>query len=351
MSATKEEVERYRKQLSAIAANLGLRGRANLEERVIQACTERVAQIASQCGEPNRLSDLLDCVALGLGLKIVEVGSRADIERLLKEIPPAGEPAMARIPLEFDDKTDAMVIKRIGQKAWEQPYLAVINAMGWHGARTYFSKWHEIGHLLAEGHQLDFAFRKTPYTAGERQEPLERIVDKIAGSLAFYPPIFRPALEQVLGANQEITFTAVQRVRSEIIPEASLEATTMACLEATDRPMLYVRASFAHKKTEARELDMPDLFPETRQVPEKKLRVSKAIANTAARSLGFRLFRHMSVPGGSLVEQAYLKQADVSGIEELALWPCDPRTKRASLQVESRFQKDNVTALLTLRDS
>lgn len=59
----------------------------------------------------------------------------------------------------------------------------------------------------------------------------------------------------------------------------------------------------------------------------------------------------MSFPGGRLVEQAYLKKTDVSGIEELALWPCDPWAKRASLQVESRFQQDNVTAMLTLRDS
>lgn len=350
MSATKEELEKYRNELAKIATNLGLQGRGRLEERILQACTERVAQIAGRL-KPDRLSDLLDCVALELGLRIVEVGDQADIDRLLKEIPPTTEPALARIKHEFDEKTDAMVVRRISHKNWEPPYLAVINAMGWHRARRYFSKWHEIGHLLAEGQQLDFAFRKTPYVAGERPEPLEKIVDKIAGSLAFYPPIFRPALEQVLGADREMTFDAVQKVRAEIIPEASFEATTMACMEATDRPMLYVRATLAHKKTEARVLDMPDLFPETRQVPEKKLRVSKAIANTAARTLGLRLFRHMSVPGGSLVEQAFLKQADVSGIEELALWPCDPRAKRASLKVESRFQQDSVTALLTLRDS
>ena len=33
------------------------------------------------------------------------------------------------------------------------PYLAVINCRGWHHARRYFSKWHEVVHLLLDGKQ------------------------------------------------------------------------------------------------------------------------------------------------------------------------------------------------------
>lgn len=344
MSTTKEELVKHQKALAKIAENLGLQGRANLEERIIQACTERVAEITARLS-PERLPDLLQCVAAELGLRIVEVENRGDIDQLLKQIPPSVEPAMARIPLEFDDETDAMVIKRLGQKSWEPPYLAVINAMGWHRARRYFSKWHEISHLLAEGRQLDFAFRKTPFSSGERLEPLERIIDNIAGSLAFYPPIFHPALKQALGSNQSISFGAVEKVRNDVIPEASMEATTMACMKATNRPMLYVRAAWAHKKSEARKLEAPDLFPETLEVPEKKLRVAKVFPNAAASKLGFRLFRHMSIPAGSLIEQAFKEKTSISGSESASLWPCD---STAPVRVECRIQKDDVVALLSL---
>src|SRR5262249_12993533 len=84
------------------------------------------------------------------------------------------------------------VHQRQNRADWEMPYLAVINCRGWHRSRRYFSKWHEVIHLLLDGRQLRFAFRKR---AAERKHPEEVLVDKIAGELAFHPDLFGPVFQ------------------------------------------------------------------------------------------------------------------------------------------------------------
>ena len=104
------------------------------------------------------------------------------------------------------------------------PYLAVINCRGWHKSRRYFSKWHEVIHLLLDGKQLRFAFRKR---AAKRKHPEEILVDKIAGELAFHPDLFGPVFQTELEAAGRLTFEVVERVlwRSLRMPVANPHST------------------------------------------------------------------------------------------------------------------------------
>ena len=140
---------------------------------------------------PETFQNFLSTPPPSLGLEIVEVHGDHDLKSLLERIPPTREPALARVRMELDDKTDAVVLQRQNPEPWERRYLAVINCRSWHAHRRYFSKWHELVHLLLEGRQLRLEFRRTGV---ERKHPEEILVDKIAGELAFFPPVFVPIL-------------------------------------------------------------------------------------------------------------------------------------------------------------
>jgi hypothetical protein len=95
-------------------------------------------------------------------------------------------------------------------------YLAIIDARGPRKARAYFTAWHELAHLLLyPPRQLVLeGCRRTPTDDAKQKDPVESAVDQIAGLLAFWEPLFMPALL----ANKELTFEAIgarrQRTRS-----------------------------------------------------------------------------------------------------------------------------------------
>ena len=165
--------------------------------------------------------------------------------------------------------------------------------------------------------QLRLAFRKTDV---ERKHPEEILVDKIAGELAFYPPIFVPILLEEIGENRRLTFAAIDRVRQRIAPEASWHATLLAAVRHSPQPIYAVRAQLGLKKSEERQAK--DLLSTVTEPPAAKLRVKEAIANAAAEALGIRVHLNMEVPADSVAARAFDAPRGTiqSGREDLSLW-------------------------------
>ena len=225
---------------------------------------------------------------------------------------------LARLAAELDDSTDAVILQRQNRADWEMPYLAVINCRGWHRSRRYFSKWHEVIHLLLDGKQLRFAFRKR---AAKRKHPEEVLVDKIAGELAFHPDLFGPCSRLNWKSAGRLTFDVVERVLAEIAPDASRESALYACVRHCPEPVFFLKARLLYKNSERRQLD--DLLSGLDDVnlPQPKLRVQSSSANDAAAQLGVRFHENMQVPETSLVSQAFNGSEDrVEGQEPLEIW-------------------------------
>lgn len=325
----KAEQQAYHKVLAKIGKGLALKGRID-ENAIVAHCLDQIDTMVAKSGTViNDLDKLRDLVASQLDLTIHEIRSPEDLKGLLLKYPPTKEPVMARIPVELDDKTDAIVVHRPNCQAWDRPYLAVINCMGDHFYKRYFSKWHEIVHLLLEGRQMTFAFRRTHES--EKQQPLEQLVDRVAGHLAFYSPLFRPAFEETISSTG-LNFAAINTVRAKVAPEASRQATTMACVKHSPKPVLYVRLGMSLKKTERAMLAEPDLFPETKVVPEPKLRVLDSVSNEAAQKLGLQMFRNMSISDESLAARALKTGNSVEGQESFSLWRDDVPLKRVTIE-------------------
>jgi len=311
-----EERDAYQRELRSAAKRLGLPVLGNIEATLLRHATEAIAALSSKCNLGD-LSELLQHAATSLDLEIVEIHEDRDLRSLLDRIPPTKEPALARVQMELDDKTDAIVLQRQNPEPWDRRYLAVINCRTWHAYRRYFSKWHELVHLLLEGRQLRLAFRKTDV---ERKHPEEILVDKIAGELAFYPPIFVPTLLEEIDEARRLTFAAIERVRKRIAPEASWHATLLAAVRHSPQPIYAIRARLGLKKAEERQTT--DLLSSVTEPPVSKLRVRDASANAAAEALGIRVHLNMEVPTASIAAKAFEAAWGTvqSGREDLGLW-------------------------------
>lgn len=313
---TSEQREAYQRELRAAAKRLGLPSHGNIESALLRHATDAIAALLTKCS-PGNLSELLQHAATSLGLEIVEIHGDHDLKVLLERIPPTREPALARVQMELDDKTDAVVLQRQNPEPWERRYLAIINCRSWHVHRRYFSKWHEFVHLLLEGRQLRLSFRKT---GTERKHPEEILVDKIAGELAFYPPFFAPILLDEIGDNSNLTFATIDRVRQRIAPDASWHSTLVAAVRHSPRPVYAIRAQLGLKKNE--EQQARDLLSTVTDPPAAKLRVKEATANAVAEGLGIRVHLNMEVPVESVAGKAFESPSTSpqGGREDLGLW-------------------------------
>ena len=346
---TKDERAAYQLELRGAAKRLGLSSRGDIEARIVQHLTERVRGWMGAHGQPDNLGDLLELVATSLDLEIVEIHSDDDLDALLERIPPTREPVFAVLATELDDRTDAIVLQRQHRAdPSEMPYLAVVNCKGWHRFRSYFSKWHEIVHLLLDGAQLRFAFRTTPI---EHKHPEEVLVDKIAGVLAFHPDIFEPVLSKEIARAGRLTFDVVDKVRQQVAPDASRHSTLLACIRHCSQPVCLFKVVLGLKKREERQLF--DLLAglNEEKVPTEKPRVREPSASPALRRLGIRLHSNMEVPRASVVMSMFETPTSPScdGRERLEIWRTSSSgpVGRGPAHVEARRFGEQLWCLLT----
>lgn len=121
-------------------------------------------------------------------------------------------------------------------------WVAVLN-MTHTKDRAYWNRFHELSHRLAEPPQLSLPFRRQLF--GD-DDPVERLIDTIAGHLAFHPRIFSPHLRKV--QHKGLTFDLVQQIRMDYAPSASLLSVSNAVVKMWDRPALGFIASEKPKK-------------------------------------------------------------------------------------------------------
>jgi hypothetical protein len=174
----------------------------------------------------------------------------------------------------------------------------VIDCRGTKAARRFFSRWHELAHLLTLPPTASTpVHRSTTEATGT-----ERLMDVVAAELGFHETLFRPCLEAELARGGGLTFAGVDRVRAGYAPEASRQATLRACVNRLSAPVMLVEASLGFTKDEETRFELEPI-PSRR--PKPCLRVTQAMANAAARRCGLRIPLRMRVPAGSILSRAY----------------------------------------------
>jgi len=169
----------------ALATELGLRGRP--VEAVVRFCEERIGCWAADAGGVGTVAALEQLVADRLQLAFEDVCSDDDLGQVIGKYVAQGEYVFATLPDELDPTTFGLTIKRKYRRpASRDKYVAVIDCRGDKAARRFFTRWHEIAHLLVLEKELDAPVRRSAH------DPVERLMDEIAGRIGFYEPIFGP---------------------------------------------------------------------------------------------------------------------------------------------------------------
>ena len=344
--------EAYRAEVNRVAASLALPITENVEQEIIDHFVDRLRTWVTLHGAPQNLSELTADFATSLEMQFAEVFDQEDMDQLLLSMPRGEQATVAMLKTEFGDQTDAVTIRRSQRKSWERPYLAIINCQDWHELRRYYSKWHEIVHRLIEGQQLRFAFR---HTKVDRPEPEEILVDRIAGTLAFFPDIFKPVVVEEIQIDGCLTFRSIDRVRERVAPDASREATTMACLRHVGHPAWLMRCGLGLKVSEQRGLWSPQLSLIPAARPKEKLRVQASFPNPAARDADTRFFSNMRVPSSSIIAAIFNGEKDSREGEKESLdaWETSSGGPIGSgtIHVEAEWVTDNeVWAIAQLLD-
>ena len=233
-----------------IANDLGLKRLSNAEMAIRNYCLKKVKGIVATFGEIKDLNQLLDVVSSHLKMKFEEIHDDEDLELIARKYMEKKELIFSRLHQELDESTDGLLVRLHNAKPWEPKYVAVINCRGNKIWRAYFSKWHEVSHMLTTPPtQMTFQFRRTP---SFKKAVKEQIVDRVAGDLAFYEEIFYPALAKEIAIEGRLTFSVIENLRENVCNGASRESTLRGAIRQVPVPQLLVIAGLGYKKDEER---------------------------------------------------------------------------------------------------
>lgn len=278
-------------------------------------------------GSPIPIADLDSLrlmVADKFRVKLEFINDDRDIDRIATWHSEFHSLLRQRLVVEFlHSDTEGITLER---EEWDPRffrYLAVVDGRGERVTRAYFTAWHELAHLLVHPMQLPFpGFRRTPAAAERAKNPIESVVDHIAGRVAFHPPLFRPALERAMADHGGLTFTALEAARDSAAPTASLFAAAMGSIQVLTTPALFVTAEMALKAEERRFSRGPQHTMDfAATTVQEKLRVITVAPNELVSGGDLGIRRNMRVPSESVLAQAHRSSVDVTlGADEDQGW-------------------------------
>lgn len=226
------------------------------------------------------------------------------------------------------------------QERFEPQFVSVIDCRGDKAFRCYFSKWHELAHLLTLTPQMRLVFRRTHVSTVD-QDPEEALMDVIAGEMGFLRD-FLPG-----DTGNDISFDSIQQIREEYCPNASAQAATIGIVKALPLPCILLEAKMALRKDEAASaLQMGLGIGEARPTPA--LRAVHVTVNGAAREAGIRLHKNWRVPEQSIVSRVFNEGGRSRSTEDLSWWVTSSgsRLDPCPVAVEAKKSRDSVRALL-----
>lgn len=332
-------------EIVELAAELGVGSGAPVDG-ILAYCRRRIDAWVAEAGGVADIDGLETLVTDRLQMTFEEIRSDDDWDRLT-EVYARGkkEFVFAAMRSKFDDDANltygALVQRRHAGADDPDRYVAVIDCRGFKLARRFFTRWHEIAHRLTT-----HADMPEPVYRSEH-DPIERLMDEIAGHVGFYEPIFDPTYRQASQGKRHLSFGMVQEIIDAAFPAASFQATLFACSRRLTTPVVYLEAMLAHKKEVKRKMATPSLFGDA--PPPGELRAVKVIPNKAAFEDGFTIPTNMRVPPGTAIHRLFDAEPQTSenASEDLSQWESKGRTlERRAIVVEGRKVADRVIAIV-----
>jgi hypothetical protein len=280
-------------------------------DNILDFCHQRIrGWLRGRRGLPT-IPELEAIVCEKLHLVIEEFHTDEELNEIIKRYVAVGEFGFAALATDFDDKTFATLLERThATRHSKDRYVAVVDCREAKGARRFFTRWHEIAHVLTIYRQLELPLHRS---RGE-DTAMERLMDKIAGDIGFFEPVLRPVLNNAIVNGNGLTFDTIEEVRQGFCPQASFQSTLKACVARVGTPIVYVEASLALKKRERLKSRQIEFLP--REKPKEKLRAVIIVPNASAHGV-IEIHRNMEVPPTSIIYRTFFGDPELGDVNEL----------------------------------
>lgn len=329
-------------QVYQLARELGVRvSRSDaVVPAIMQYCEQQICQLMQGLPSCETLTEMLEWVANRLGTSFIMIHTDEDLQRVKQEYLERREPGFIQLEEELAPHVFGLTIKLQNREPWEQEFVSIIDCRGEKAMRSYFTKWHELAHLLTLTRHKRLVFKRT-HTFVNGGDPEERLMDIIAGHFGFYPRIARKFM------NEEISFNAIWRLREQLCPEASLQASLINFVRCWNHPCILLRAESALKKDE--EAQLCQGYFDFLDAPQPVLRAVQVSSNDLARKRRFIIHENMRVPERSIISWVFSRAVLYGEGEECLSWweasngACLPR---CAVRVKARWSGQSVEALV-----
>jgi hypothetical protein len=322
-----------------LADDLGLSSSCTPVSDIVTFCKKKVRQFLAEFNGCAKPSELLGIVANKLGTLFVEIHSDAEMKNTISTFVGRGEIAFANLASELAGDVYGITLKLMRAARFDLPYVSAIDCRDSKSKRSYFTKWHELGHLLILTDQRRLAFRRT-HSLHEPKSPEESLVDILAGEFAYYAPMIRPL------AHGEISFEKIGAIRDEVCPDGSFTSATIGVAKAWPHPCILLEARLASKKGDGNPDQGTMAFVPP---PVEELRAVHVAVNGPARRYGIQMPPHFRVPKPSVIARVFQDQLPGGeAVENLDWWRASKGTQLRSLRVIVRAKRigQSVYALL-----
>ena len=319
-------------KIQKLAQDLGLSMTARPCGVIMDALTKRVRKIC-QTYNCASLSDLLNAVAAEVKATFLEIQTDAELEEIQARYVKRGELIFGNLVNDLSKTDDyGLTIKLIKPEPWECPYICVIDCRGDKKFRSYFTKWHELAHLLTLTPQTRLMFRRS-HSRECADDPEEKLMDVIAGAFGFFVDLMPEELRQ------EVSFQGIAAIREEFCPEASVQASLIGIVKALPTPCILLHVEPATTKREAERFSHgASLFGET-SVPEFVLRAIHATVNPAAREADIKFIKNWRVPMSSVIQQVFETGVYSEADEDLSWWKASSGSQLQCMPVRVKARK------------
>lgn len=298
-------------QVWKLAADLGLKPTDNALTDIVRMCVKRVRAFWAEfpCAT---LSELCDVVAAKVDTRFIEIQTDRQLLQVKKEFLDQGEIEFANLEGQLGPDVYAITFRLLKPAKLDRRFVSVIDCRGSKAWRCYFSKWHELAHLLTLTPQMRLKFCRT-HCVAEQKDPEEAAMDVIAGAVGFLPDLVQ---RHARGA---ISFEKIAELRATLCPEASLQASLIGLVQSWPTAALLIQPALAVRKREQASNSQGSFgFNEK---PEPVLRAVSILSNESARNLSLVIFRNMRIPKRSVIHEVYSNGTnELRAIEDLAWW-------------------------------
>jgi hypothetical protein len=327
-------------QIWTLARDLGLRVKDDPLAEILAYCSKWARDLFSEF-RCNSLSDLLEYAADRLSTVFREVHTDEELAEIKDQYLKRGEKEFALVDQEFDSGVLAITFRLLTPRKGERQFISIIDCRGKKAYRSYYSKWHELAHLITLTDQRRFKFCRT-HSIPTKTDPEEALMEKIAGHIGYLPDLVRPH------AKGAISFDKIAAVREVLCPESSIYASILGITKSWPTACILIEAGLEYKKREKEKLDQPG-FDFVAQ-PKPKLRIISITSSSDAEEFAGLLHPKMRVPKRSVIHRVFTEDLMFvdSASENLNWWETstDGHLPLWAYAVHAQKQGDMVQALL-----